>query len=76
MGERAREVTGEFSAEAHVRAMLRAYEIVLQQGEQDPARVAEALQKRPAGAANVRRFVRGAHAAPSSAEAPVRPPPP
>jgi hypothetical protein len=49
---------------------------VLQQGEQDPARVAEALQKRPAGAANVRRFVRGAHAAPSSAEAPVRPPPP
>jgi glycosyltransferase involved in cell wall biosynthesis len=74
LGERAREVTGEFSAEAHVRAMLRAYEIVLQQGEQDPARVAEALQKRPAGATTARRFVRSEQAAPSSVEAPARPP--
>jgi glycosyltransferase involved in cell wall biosynthesis len=74
LGERAREVTGEFSAEAHVRAMLRAYEIVLQQGEQDPARVAEALQKRPAGATTMRRFVRSEQAAPSSVEAPARHP--
>jgi L-malate glycosyltransferase len=75
MGERAREVASQFSAEAHVRAMLRAYEIVLQQGEQDPARVAEALQKRPAGAAAMRRFLRSAHAAPGSVEAPACTPP-
>lgn len=62
MGERAREATGDFSPEAHSRAMLRVYELVLQQGGQDPARVAEALHKRPAGAAAMRRFVRATHA--------------
>jgi L-malate glycosyltransferase len=62
MGERAREATSDFSPEAHSRAMLRVYELVLQQGGQDPARVAEALHKRPAGAAAMRRFVRATHA--------------
>jgi L-malate glycosyltransferase len=75
MGARAREATAEFSAEAHSRAMLRVYEIVLQQGERDPASVAEALQNRPAGAAPMRRFVRAAHAAPDSVETPPAAPP-
>jgi L-malate glycosyltransferase len=62
MGERAREATSDFSPEAHSRDMLRVYELVLQQGGQDPARVAEALHKRPAGAAAMRRFVRATRA--------------
>jgi glycosyltransferase involved in cell wall biosynthesis len=64
MGERAQEATGDFSPEAHSRAMLRVYELVLQQGGQDPARVAEALHQRPAGAAAMPRFVRAAQAPP------------
>ncbi len=68
MGDRAREAPREFSAEAHTRAMLRVYELVLQQGGQDPARVAEALHQRPVGAAPKGRFVRCSHA-PSGAVA-------